>query len=55
MITYWASMGAGLAQGAALGTQTAASSLGQALGSAAVATLFGISPATPFWLAAASA
>ena len=53
MITYWASMGAGLAQGAALGTQTAASSLGQALGSAAVATLFGILPAAPFWLAAA--
>ncbi len=53
MITYWASIGAGLAQGAALGTQTAASSLGQALGSAAVATTFSISPAAPFWLAAA--
>jgi MFS family permease len=52
MITYWASIGAGLAQGAALGTQTAASSLGQALGSAAVAASFGFSPAAPFWLAA---
>jgi DHA1 family multidrug resistance protein-like MFS transporter len=53
MITYWASIGAGMAQGAALGTQTAASSLGQALGSAAVATTFSISPTVPFWLAAA--
>ena len=53
MITYWASLGAGLARGAALGTQTAASSLGQALGSAAVATTFGISSAAPFLLAAA--
>ena len=52
MITYWASLGAGLAQGAALGTQTAASSLGQALGSASVASLFGFSDAAPFWLAA---
>lgn len=53
MITYWASIGAGLAQGAALGTQTAASSLGQALGSAAVAATFALADAAPFWIAAA--
>lgn len=52
MITYWASIGAGLAQGAALGTQTAASSFGQALGSAAVAATFPLSDAAPFWIAA---
>lgn len=51
-ITYRASLGARLARGAALGTQTAASSLGQALGSASVAALFGVSAAAPFWLAA---
>jgi DHA1 family multidrug resistance protein-like MFS transporter len=53
MLTYWASIGAGLAQGAALGKQTAASSLGQALGSVTVGSLFGIAPAAPFWVAAA--
>ena len=53
MLTYWASIGAGLAQGAALGKQTAAWSLGQALGSVTVGSLFGIAPATPFWVAAA--
>lgn len=53
MITYWASIGAGLAQGAALGKQTAASSLGQAVGAAMVGGLFGIAPAAPFWVAAA--
>ncbi len=53
LLTYWASIGAGLAQGAALGRQTAASSLGQALGSVTVGGLFGIAPAAPFWVAAA--
>jgi len=53
MLTYWASIGAGLAQGAALGKQTAASSLGQAVGSVTVGVLFGIAPAAPFWVAAA--
>jgi MFS transporter, DHA1 family, multidrug resistance protein len=52
MLTYWASIGAGLAQGAALGKQTAASSLGQALGSVTVGSLFSIAPAAPFWVAA---
>jgi predicted MFS family arabinose efflux permease len=39
--TYWISLGAGELQGAALGRQTAAASLGQAVGSAAGGLLFG--------------
>lgn len=39
--TYWTSLGAGELQGTALGRQTAAASLGQAIGSAAAGLLFG--------------
>jgi len=39
--TYWISLGAGELQGTALGRQTAAASLGQAIGSAAAGLLFG--------------
>ena len=42
IITYWISLGAGETQGAELGLQTAAASLGQALGSAAGGLLFGV-------------
>jgi hypothetical protein len=41
-----------LRQGAALGRQTAAASLGQALGSAAAGALFGLMVPAPFWLTA---
>ncbi len=40
--TYWISLGAGDLQGTALGRQTAAASLGQAVGSAAGGLLFGV-------------
>lgn len=43
VLTYWISLGAGQAQGADLGWQTAAASLGQALGSAAGGLLFSVS------------
>lgn len=52
--TYWISLSAGERQGAELGRQTAAASLGQAAGSAAGGLLFGVSfvPNAPFTLAA---
>lgn len=42
IVTYWISLGAGETQGAELGLQTAAASLGQALGSAAGGLLFDV-------------
>lgn len=50
-LTYLLSSVAGAAQGFALGRQTAASSLGQALGSTATGLLFVLSTQSPFWLA----
>jgi MFS family permease len=44
ILTYWISIKAGKAQGAELGKQTAASSLGAAVGSAAGGLLFDIAP-----------
>jgi MFS family permease len=44
ILTYWVSSKAGKAQGAELGKQTAASSLGAAVGSAAGGLLFDIAP-----------
>lgn len=52
MLAYRLSLDAGAAQGAALGKQTAAASLGQGLGSAAAGWLYGIASAAPFWLTA---
>lgn len=51
-LTYLLSSTVGAAQGAALGKQAAASSLGQALGSAAAGLLFVRLTPAPFWLAA---
>jgi len=53
--TYWISLGAGERQGTALGRQTAAASLGQAVGSAAGGLLFGAAfvPNAAFTLTAA--
>ena len=53
MLAYRISLDAGLAQGAELGKQTAAASLGQGLGSAAAGWLYGIAIEAPFWLTAA--
>jgi MFS family permease len=54
--TYWISLGAGEMQGTALGRQTAAASLGQAVGSAAGGLLFGATfvPNASFTLTAAA-
>lgn len=52
MLAYRVSLDAGTAQGAALGKQTAAASLGQGLGSAAAGGLYGLAIAAPFWLTA---
>ena len=52
MLAYRVSLDAGTAQGAALGKQTAAASLGQGLGSAAAGWLYGIAIEAPFWLTA---
>lgn len=51
-LTYLVSIEAGQAQGAALGRQTAASSLGQGLGSALAGTLFSSMTGAPFWFSA---
>ncbi len=53
--TYWISLGAGEMEGTALGRQTAAASLGQAVGSAAGGLLFGATfvPNATFTLTAA--
>lgn len=54
IVTYWISLSAGERQGAELGRQTAAASLGQATGSAAGGLLFGVVfvPNAPFTLTA---
>lgn len=52
-LAYLVSFAAGVRQGAALGVQTAAASLGQAAGSFAAGWLFGLFAAAPFWAAAA--
>lgn len=51
-LTYLASLAAGTRQGAALGKQTAAASLGQAAGSAVAGWLFSIGIILPFWITA---
>jgi MFS family permease len=51
-LAYWVSLAAGSAQGAALGRQTAAGSLGQAAGSAAAGWLFAVLIEAPFWVTA---
>lgn len=51
-LAYWVSLAAGAAQGAALGQQTAAASLGQAAGSAAAGWLFAVLIEAPFWATA---
>jgi MFS family permease len=51
-LAYRVSLAAGDAQGAALGKQTAAASLGQALGSAATGWLFAVRIEAPFWVTA---
>lgn len=52
MLAYRVSLDAGTAQGAELGKQTAAASLGQGLGSAAAGLLYGFAIQAPFWLTA---
>lgn len=52
VLAYLVSLAAGTAQGAALGQQTAAASLGQASGSAAAGWLFALQVEAPFWVAA---
>ncbi len=51
-LAYLVSLAAGAAQGAALGQQTAAASLGQAVGSAAAGWLFAVFIEAPFWATA---
>jgi MFS family permease len=51
-LAYLVSLTAGSAQGAALGQQTAAASLGQAAGSAAAGWLFAVLLEAPFWATA---
>lgn len=55
VFTYWISLAAGPQQGANLGSQVAAASLGQGIGSALVGLLFNsdLVPGTPFLLTAA--
>lgn len=52
VLAYRVSLGAGAGQGAALGKETAAASLGQALGSTAAGLLFAVTAPAPFWLTA---
>ena len=49
MLAYQISIDAATAQGAALGKQTAARSLGQGLGSVMAGGLFGVAAEAPFW------
>ncbi len=51
-LAYRVSLAAGAAQGAALGKQTAAASLGQAVGSAAAGWLFAVLIEAPSWVTA---
>ena len=53
LLAYQVSLSATIGRGAALGKQTAAASLGQALGSVAAGGLFTLRPELPFWIAAA--
>lgn len=53
MLAYQVSLSAGQAQGIELGKQTAASALGQGLGSAAAGWLYSIAIEAPFWFTAA--
>ena len=53
MLAYRVSLDAGTAQGAELGKQTAAASLGQGFGSVAAGWLCGLTIEAPFWLTAA--
>lgn len=52
-LAYLVSLSAGTAQGTALGTLTAMSSLGQALGSVSAGWLFAMMPQASFWFTAA--
>lgn len=52
LLAYQASLNAKSFQGAALGKQTAAGSLGQGLGSMTAGVLFGFASQAPFWFAA---
>jgi MFS family permease len=52
LLSYQVSLHGGASQGAALGKQTAAASLGQALGSTAGGLLFAVTAPAPFWLTA---
>jgi MFS family permease len=51
VLAYQASLSADISRGGLLGKQTAAGSLGQALGSILAGGLFGIMTQSPFWLA----
>lgn len=51
-LAYLVSLAAGAAQGAALGRETAAASLGQAAGSAAAGWLFALFVEAPYWVTA---
>lgn len=51
-LVYLVSLAAGSAPGAAIGQQTAAANLGQAMGSAAAGWLFAVSIEMPFWVIA---
>lgn len=53
VLAYQTSLDAGMSQGAALGKQTAAGSLGQGLGSVLAGGLFGVVSQAPFWFTAA--
>lgn len=53
LISYRVSVLANGRQGKSFGLQSAASNLGQALGSAGSGMLFGLNPQLPYWLAAA--
>jgi MFS family permease len=52
VLAYLVSLAAGARQGTVLGAQTAASNLGQAVGSATAGWLFGIFVEAPFWVTA---
>lgn len=53
VLAYQVSLDSATGRGAALSRQTAAASLGQALGSVAAGGLFALRPESPFWVAAA--
>lgn len=53
VLAYQTSLISSMSQGAALGKQTAAGSLGQGLGSVLAGALFGLANTAPFWFTAA--